>query len=109
LALLAAAPAGAAASPKLSKTTAKAAALAAVKRLAVKREGDTAKPRFTGPTCRRRSRRRFVCVTTIRGFRACQPADAECDGPAAWELNYEITVKYRSARTTRLSVAAKEV
>jgi hypothetical protein len=92
----------------LGKSRAKAAAKSAAARLARKRPGDASRPRYTGPTCKRRSRHRFVCATTIRGTAACDRTEPVCDGPAPWELSYVITVKFRSAHSNRLRVTAVE-
>jgi hypothetical protein len=93
----------------LSKSRAQVAAKSAASRLARKRSGDAARPSYSKPRCARRSRLRFVCTTTIRGMAACDPTEAACDGPAAWELSYRITVKSRSARSNRLRVTAEEI
>jgi hypothetical protein len=99
---------GAAEAHVLGKSRAKAAAKSAAARLARKRPGDASRPRYTGPTCKRRSRHRFVCTTTIRGTAACDRTEPVCDGPAPWELRYVITVKFRSAHSNRLRVTAVE-
>jgi hypothetical protein len=92
----------------LSKTRAKAAAKSAAARLARKRAGDASRPRYSTPVCRRRSRHRFVCTTTIRGTAACDRTEVACDGSSPWELSYAITVKFRSTRSNRLRVTAVE-
>ena len=93
----------------LSKTRAKAAAKSAAARLARKRPGDASRPRYSGPTCKRRSRHRFVCTTTVRGTAACDRTETACDGPTTWELKYRITVALRPAPSTRLRVTAQEI
>ena len=93
----------------LSKSRAQAAAKSAAARLARKRPGDASRPRYSRPLCKRRSRHRFVCTTTIRGTTACDPAELACDGPSPWELSYRITVKFRSAGSTRLRVTAEQI
>jgi hypothetical protein len=107
-ALVAAAPA-AAQGRVLSKTQAQSAASSAAKRLARQRPGDASRPVYSTPSCRRKSRRRFVCTTTVRGTSACDRTEATCDGSAPWELSYAITVKFRSARSNRLRVTAAEI
>jgi hypothetical protein len=107
-ALIAAAPA-VAQGHVLSKSRAQAAAKSAAARLARKRPGDAARPRYSAPVCRRRSRHRFVCTTTIRGTAACDRAEPVCDGPAPWELSYVITVKFGSVHSNRVRVTAREV
>ena len=61
------------------------------------------------PVCKRRSRHRFVCTTTVRGTAACDRTELACDGPSPWELRYSITVKFRSVRSDRLRVTATEI
>ena len=107
-ALVATAPA-AAQGHVLSKSRAKAAAKSAAARLARKRAGDASRPRYSRPVCRRRSRHRFVCTTTVRGTAACDRTEVACDGPSAWELSYRITVQFRSARSDRLRVTTEEI
>jgi hypothetical protein len=107
-ALVATAPA-AAGGHVLSKSRAKAAAKSAAGRLARKRPGDASRPRYSTPRCKRRSRHRFVCTTTVRGTAACDRTEAACDGPSAWELSYWLTVKFRSTRSSRLSVTAVQI
>ena len=92
----------------LSKSRAQTAAKSAAARLARKRPGDASRPRYSRPSCRRRSRHRFVCTTTIRGTAACDRTEPVCDGPTPWELAYVITVKFRSAHSNRLRVTAVE-
>jgi hypothetical protein len=87
----------------LSKARAQAAANSAGKRLARKRPG------YSRPVCKRRSRHRFVCTTTVRGTAACDRTELACDGPSPWELRYSITVKFRSVRSDRLRVTATEI
>ena len=93
----------------LSKARAQAAANSAGKRLARKRPGDASRPRYSRPVCKRRSRHRFVCTTTVRGTAACDRTELACDGPSPWELRYSITVKFRSVRSDRLRVTATEI
>ena len=92
----------------LSKTRAQAAAKSAAARLARGRPGDASRPRYSTPVCRRRSRHRFVCTTTVRGTAACDRTEVACDGSSPWELSYRITVKFRSARSDRLRVTAEQ-
>jgi hypothetical protein len=93
----------------LSKARAQAAANSAGQRLARKRPGDASRARYSRPVCTRRSRHRFVCTTAVRGTAACDRTELACDGPSPWELRYAITVKFRSVRSDRLSVTAKEI
>ena len=93
----------------LSKARAQAAANSAGKRLARKRPGDASRPRYSRPVCKRRSRHRFVCTTTVRGTAACDRTETACDGPTTWELKYRITVALRPAPSTRLRVTAQEI
>lgn len=93
----------------LSKSRAQAAARSAAARLARKRSVDASRPRYSRPVCKRRSRHRFVCTTTVRGTTACDPAELACDGPSPWELSYRITVKFRSAGSARLRVTAQQI
>ena len=93
----------------LGKPRAQAAAKSAAKRLARKRPGDASRPRYSTPVCKRHSRHRFVCTTTIRGTAACDRTEPACDGTTPWELAYAITVKFRSATSNRLRVTAVEI
>jgi hypothetical protein len=93
----------------LSKSRAEAAAKSAAARLARKRSGDASRPRYSTLRCKRRSRHRFACTTTVRGTAACDRTEAACDGPSLWELSYRITVKFRSARSNRLRVTAEGI
>jgi hypothetical protein len=90
----------------LSKSRAVSAARSAAASLATKRAGDALQPTFSGPSCRRRSRHRFVCPTTVRGTAGCDPAETACE-PVPWELSYVITVKFRDS-STALSVSTQE-
>jgi hypothetical protein len=91
----------------LSKSRALSAARSAAASLATKRTGDASQPTYSGPSCKRRSRHRFVCSTTVRGSAGCDPAETACE-PVPWELSYVITVKFRSASSSALSVSTQE-
>ena len=93
----------------LSKSRAQAAAKSAAARLARKRSGDASRPRYSRPVCRRRSRHRFVCTTTVRGTTACDRPSSRATGRRPWELSYRITVKFRSAGSNRLRVTAEQI
>jgi hypothetical protein len=105
LGLASAQPAGA---HVLSKSSAKAAARNVAKSLAARGPTDASQPTFTSPACKRKSRHRFVCTTTVRGTSACDASETSCDGPAPWELSYAITVKLSSASATALSVTTTD-
>ena len=90
----------------LSKTRALSAARSAAASVAARLAGDASQPTIGGPSCKRRSRHRFVCTTTVRGTAGCDPAETACE-PAPWELSYVITVKFRDA-SSALSVSTQE-
>jgi hypothetical protein len=90
----------------LSKARALSAARGAAASLAARRTGDASQPTFSGPSCKRRSRHRFVCTTTVRGSAGCDAAETACE-PVPWELSYVITVKFRGAGSA-LSVSTQE-
>jgi hypothetical protein len=91
----------------LSKSRALGAARGAAASLATRRAGDASQPTFSGPSCKRRSRHRFVCTTTVTGTAGCDPPETACV-PAPWELAYVITVKFRDLGSTALSVSTQE-
>jgi hypothetical protein len=91
----------------LSKSRAVSAARGAAASLATKRAGDASQPTFSGPSCKRRSRHRFVCTTTVTGTAGCDPAETACES-VPWELSYVITVKFRDSSSTVLSVSTQE-
>ncbi|MDX6644230.1 MAG: hypothetical protein QOD76_2192 [Solirubrobacteraceae bacterium] len=90
----------------LAKSRAVNAARGVAANLATRRAGDTSQPTFSGPSCKRRSRHRFVCTTTVRGSAGCDAAETACE-PVPWELSYVITVKFRGAGSA-LSVSTQE-